>query len=224
MKHRYYVIAYIVLVTIALICLSFARHAGAYNSDDGEENDDKGGYILEGDPRDACEALLCLRGGGKNYKECDPALKRYYSIKKKKLKNTIKARKNFLKLCPGADSNPEMIAAIELVTQDLEQCEVARLNARGRWIEAEDVFRSQMCTSYIQQLPPLNEKHVQVSYTYSPANNSDYGDYCLRQIRFWEVSPEPPNVCKALWADPYMGANAPRLVKGQYPWDTRWVE
>jgi hypothetical protein len=54
---------------------------------------------LTGDTKLACEALLCLKSPNKP-KECDPALKKYYSIKAKKSKDTAKKRKNFLKLCP----------------------------------------------------------------------------------------------------------------------------
>lgn len=54
---------------------------------------------ITGDAKLACEAILCLSSPNKP-KECDPALKRYYSIKHKKAHKQAKARENFLKLCP----------------------------------------------------------------------------------------------------------------------------
>ena len=57
---------------------------------------------LTGDTRLACEAILCLSSGEKPH-ECDPSIKRYFSIKAKKWKDTVNARRNFLKLCPVGD-------------------------------------------------------------------------------------------------------------------------
>ena len=58
--------------------------------------------MLTGDVRLSCEAILCLSSSEKP-SECQPSLNRYFSIKAKKLKDTIKKRKNFLKLCPVSD-------------------------------------------------------------------------------------------------------------------------
>ncbi|KAA3682647.1 hypothetical protein E3U40_09795 [Campylobacter fetus subsp. venerealis] len=46
---------------------------------------------LTGDTKLACEALLCLSSGTRP-SECSPSLNRYFSIKEKKWKDTIKAR------------------------------------------------------------------------------------------------------------------------------------
>lgn len=54
---------------------------------------------LTGDTKLACEATLCLASATKPG-ECDPSLKKYFGISKKKWKDTVKARANFLKLCP----------------------------------------------------------------------------------------------------------------------------
>jgi hypothetical protein len=50
----------------------------------------------------ACEATLCLATGTRP-NECTPSIKKYFSISAKKFKDTLKARKNFLKLCPSTD-------------------------------------------------------------------------------------------------------------------------
>ncbi|WP_236757308.1 TrbM/KikA/MpfK family conjugal transfer protein [Actinobacillus seminis] len=64
---------------------------------------------LTGDTKTACEVLLCLSSPKDAAKtpECHPPLKKFYSIKAKKWKDTLKKRKNFLKLCP--DSNDSSI-------------------------------------------------------------------------------------------------------------------
>ena len=60
---------------------------------------------LTGEKRTACEAILCLSDlqEARKTPECHPPLNYFYSIKAKRWKNTLKKRKNFLKLCPGAD-------------------------------------------------------------------------------------------------------------------------
>jgi len=40
--------------------------------------------------------------------ECTPSLSRYFNITKRKLSDTIRARLNFLQLCPVASQTPEM--------------------------------------------------------------------------------------------------------------------
>ena len=55
--------------------------------------------VLEGDKKLSCEAILCLSSNVRP-SECSPSLNRYFSINKRKLKDTIRARKNFLKICP----------------------------------------------------------------------------------------------------------------------------
>ena len=63
--------------------------------------------VLTGDTKLSCEAILCLSSSTKPT-ECMPSLNRYFSIKAKKWKDTIKARSNFLKLCPtGGESEKD---------------------------------------------------------------------------------------------------------------------
>lgn len=59
-----------------------------------------------GDVRYACEAILCLAAPTRPG-ECTTAIRKYFSITARKWKDTIKARKNFLSLCPrsGVDVN-----------------------------------------------------------------------------------------------------------------------
>jgi len=87
--------------------------------------------VLEGDEKDACEAILCLSAGQPPH-ECDPALKRYFSIKKKKPEDTIRARRNFLEKCP-ASSEEGMPSLINAVVNGAGQCDpetmIPQLNA-----------------------------------------------------------------------------------------------
>lgn len=55
--------------------------------------------VLTGDTRLACEATLCLLAPSAP-SECNDSLKKYFSIKAKKAKDTAKARASFLALCP----------------------------------------------------------------------------------------------------------------------------
>lgn len=59
--------------------------------------------LFSGDVKLACEAVMCLsavvtgRPG-----ECGPAIAKFTSIALKNVANTLRARQNFLKLCPSA--------------------------------------------------------------------------------------------------------------------------
>jgi len=88
---------------------------------------------LTGDTRRACEALLCL-SSGKPPHECDPALSKYFSIKKKKASDTRKARRDFLELCPAAKESSEMSELVRAISQGAGRCDAASLNrALRRW-------------------------------------------------------------------------------------------
>lgn len=58
--------------------------------------------ILQGDERDACEAVLCLAAGG-GPDECVPPLKRYFSITATRPSDLREKRRNFLNMCPNQD-------------------------------------------------------------------------------------------------------------------------
>ena len=84
---------------------------------------------LTGDKKLACEAILCLSSGEKPH-ECDKALKRYYSIHYKKPNKTLKARKNFLKLCPKDNSDDEVSNYIDNTLANAGECTEDALNKR----------------------------------------------------------------------------------------------
>lgn len=66
-----------------------------------------GTELLTGDNRLACEAVLCLSTATRPG-ECGPALARYFGIRHKKWNDTLRARQNFLKLCPAATAEADM--------------------------------------------------------------------------------------------------------------------
>jgi hypothetical protein len=83
--------------------------------------------VLTGDTRLACEAVLCLSSGTRP-SECSPSLSRYFSIKKKWWSDTVKARFNFLQLCPVADESSEMKSLTKAISQGAGRCDAASLN------------------------------------------------------------------------------------------------
>lgn len=83
--------------------------------------------LLTGDVRLACEAILCLSTGNRP-SECNPSIKRYFSIKHKKLHKTIQARKNFLNLCPAVGDDVNMPSLVNAIANGAGQCDVANLN------------------------------------------------------------------------------------------------
>lgn len=87
--------------------------------------------LFTGDVKYACEAVLCLSSGTRP-SECAPSLKKYFSISAKKMKNTIKKRKNFLNLCPTASQDQQMISLVESITNGAGRCDTAALNSTLR--------------------------------------------------------------------------------------------
>lgn len=82
---------------------------------------------LTGDVRLACEAILCLSSGIRP-SECNPSLKRYFGISHKKWSDTLKARKNFLNLCPTAGVDSKMRSLVDAIANGAGRCDIAALN------------------------------------------------------------------------------------------------
>jgi len=83
---------------------------------------------FEGEKKQACEAVMCL-SSGERPEECQPSLKKYFSIKAKKPWKTLKMRKEFLKKCPsgGYEGKEEHLDAL---VQGSEVCEMPNLLAQ----------------------------------------------------------------------------------------------
>jgi hypothetical protein len=83
--------------------------------------------LLTGDMRLACEAILCLAGSAPPH-ECSPALSRFFSIKKRKLSNTLDARENFLALCPSSNASSQMSSLTKAMAHGAGRCDAKTLN------------------------------------------------------------------------------------------------
>lgn len=94
--------------------------------------------LFTGDVKLACEAVLCLSSGTRP-SECTPSIQKYFSISMKKFSDTLKARKNFLNLCPAATQDPQMVALVDAITNGAGRCDYASLNSTLRvWNNYED--------------------------------------------------------------------------------------
>jgi len=87
--------------------------------------------VLTGDTRLACEAVLCLASGTRP-SECTPSLSRYFGINKRKFSDTIKARLDFLNLCPVSNQTPEMRSLVSAISRGAGRCDVDWFNQQLR--------------------------------------------------------------------------------------------
>jgi hypothetical protein len=86
---------------------------------------------LTGDARLACEAMLCL-SSGQSASECQPSLRRYFSIVKKTASKTQQARRDFFKSCASACD-----ADVNTIVDGSGRCDAAALNAGGWFLNRE---------------------------------------------------------------------------------------
>lgn len=82
---------------------------------------------LTGDVRLACEAILCL-SSSVHPVQCAPSIARYYSIVHKKWYKTVKARLDFLNLCPVVGQNVKMKNLVSAITNGVGRCDPDSLN------------------------------------------------------------------------------------------------
>lgn len=83
---------------------------------------------LTGDTKLACEAILCL-SSGQRPEECNPSLRRYFSINPRRISNMIRDRRNFLNLCPTAnDQSTQMPSLVAGIAAGAGRCDAASLN------------------------------------------------------------------------------------------------
>ena len=82
--------------------------------------------FLTGDTKLSCEAILCLSTGSRPG-ECSPSIKRYFSINHKKFSDTIKARRNFLNMCPSSKEQG-MPALVNAIANGAGRCDASELN------------------------------------------------------------------------------------------------
>lgn len=82
--------------------------------------------VFTGDTKFACEAILCLSSSTRP-SECAPSLARYFGINKKFWSDTVRARRNFLNLCPTS-SEKGMPNLVNAIVNGAGRCDAAYLN------------------------------------------------------------------------------------------------
>lgn len=107
------------ITTLATLMVAIGSAAGAARAADAD--------VLTGDTRLACEAVLCLSTGTRP-SECAPSLSRYFGISKKKFSDTVRARSDFLQLCPASNQTPEMQSLVAAISRGAGQCDAQALN------------------------------------------------------------------------------------------------
>ena len=90
--------------------------------------------LLTGDTRLACEAILCL-STGERPSECQPAIRRYFSIVRRTLGKTLGARRRFLNPGPPAKGDGCPPRLVNALVDGSGRCAPAALNGRG-WMPA----------------------------------------------------------------------------------------
>lgn len=190
-----------------------------------------GGDMLEGDEKLACEAILCLSSSTRP-SECGPSLSRYFGIHKRKWSDTVRARANFLALCPLEDMDGGLKSAwLKTLARGSGFCSAADLNARGRWIEITRRVPWSECPCPLvkendnEYLEPIQGDTWSISCYYENKDEGrNRGEWCNLVIRYWEVDETPPDYCEAYWAHEYIFIDRPRLSRGSEPWYTKWVD
>ena len=102
--------------------------------------------LLTGDTKLACEAILCLSSGTRP-SECHPSIQRYFSIHRKRMSDTIKARRDFLNLCPTSGDKG---------VQELNQ---TLANGAGR-CDARELNRIMRRTITVRECKPVANKSI----------------------------------------------------------------
>lgn len=89
---------------------------------------------LTGDTKVACEVILCLSSSTRP-SECNAPISKYFSIRvyhhgSFSPSRTIKARKNFLNLCPVSNHDNKMSSLVEAMSNQLDEnlCKASQLN------------------------------------------------------------------------------------------------
>ncbi|MGZ2749916.1 TrbM/KikA/MpfK family conjugal transfer protein [Burkholderia stagnalis] len=93
--------------------------------------------ILTGDPALACDAILCL-STGQRPNECAPSLERYFGIHFRDWGDTVNARRDFLHLCPSANTGV-LPTRIDAIVNGAGRCDAAYLNATNRKVMIKHV-------------------------------------------------------------------------------------
>ncbi len=127
---------------------------------------------LTGDPKLACEAILCLSSAHRPG-ECNPSLHRYFSINHKKLKDTLSSRKNFLKKCPSSNEK-NMDGLVNAITNGAGRCNAAELNRIMRYSVKETICPNKSRNRFGHGRPDDNQCYEVIKTYIKPSKPS----YC----------------------------------------------
>lgn len=112
--------------------------------------------VLTGDTKLSCEAILCLSSSTRP-NECSPSLSRYFSISHKHWSDTVKARGNFLKLCPvgsGAEKDREFTNLRDNIIVNLKTgCDLDQLNVA----HSNYIYDGENTNAFLQISPNLTK-------------------------------------------------------------------
>ena len=155
----------------------------------------KAQQVLTGDTRLACEAVMCL-AAGKRPDECNPSLQKYFSINHRKFSDTLRARGDFLKLCPASNQTPQMQSLVSAIVNGAGRCDSGSLNATLRTYTGDSRTSSYQvtignampdyCASYVgNELTRLDE--VTPKYVGTPARGGLWvkpADYDVAMVAY----------------------------------------
>lgn len=158
--------------------------------------------VLTGDTRLACEAILCLSSGDRP-SECVSSIRRYFSIRHKKLGNTIKARRNFLKMCPSSSESAEMSGLVDAIANGAGRCDAQELNRMMRYSRFEKVCEQK------------NKYRFGRQYTF---------DENCQMVKKFYVRPDKPEYCKAYYDHGWTTAGDKVRYVGEEKNGGRWVD
>lgn len=115
-----------------------------------------------------------------------------------------------------------MISLTNALAYGAGMCGADELNARGKWV----VNRSKVSARECLTQKNINQKNYQESWKWQASGRKNsVSRYCEHTRRYWVVDPNPPSHCLDLWNHNYTYfEEGPKLVRGQHPWETRWVE
>lgn len=143
--------------------------------------------LLTGDTKLSCEAILCL-SSGERPDECNESIQKYFSIQAKKPQDTIKARQNFLKLCPvGAESeNDSNFTNLRdnIIVNVTEPCTLEKLNRLERDDESNESYSlnpnvriNPTLTKSCQLLSSSSYTNIKPIYTCNPNQWHNLNDW-----------------------------------------------
>ncbi len=126
---------------------------------------------LTGTTKLACEAILCLSSSTRP-SECNKSISHYFSIHKIKWKDTLKARKSFLNLCPigGADNDINFTNHRDMLVNITEPCDLKNLNRleERRSYPDDDVKVNPTLTKSCQLLINSSYSNIKPKFTCNP--------------------------------------------------------